>query len=319
MGTSRGRAARSSSGVGMARPAEQRRGGGLLDDAPGIHHHHLVAHLGNHAEIVGDEQQGHAQLALEAAQEIQDLGLDGDVEGGGRLVGDEQARPADQGHGDHHALAQAPGKLMRILGEPALRRADADQAQHLHGLGPRTPSEAAMEAQYLLDLEPDGEHGIEARHGFLEHHAHTVAAKLTHGRGRQGQEIDALEQDSPAQHPRRRARQQAHDGHCRDALAAAGLAHQAQGFPGADGEARFLDHGARAGFQLEGDRQIVDGEERWRHWRDIGGSNSLFPRPLDGAGRGGSGWGEKRCYLTRTANADVRSRYAGARPAIPPP
>jgi len=39
---------------------------------------------------VGDEQQRHAELRLQRAEQREDLGLDGDVERGGGLVGDEQ-------------------------------------------------------------------------------------------------------------------------------------------------------------------------------------------------------------------------------------
>ena len=235
---------------------------------------------------MGDEEERHAELTLETAQEIQDLGLDGDVQRRGRLVGDEQAGPADQGDGDHHPLAKPARELMGILGEPAFRRADAYEPQHLRRLGPRPGrTEATMEAQDLHDLEADGEHGVETRHGLLEHHADAITPEGAHGRRCQAQEVDALEQDAPAKRPGRRTRQQAHDGHGCDALAAAGFADKAQGLPGADGEARFLDDGPRAAVGLEGDRQIFDGEKR-RHLPNISGSGSLFPRPLDGGGLG---------------------------------
>jgi hypothetical protein len=43
---------------------------------------------------VGDDQDRHAEPALQVAQEVEDLGLDGDVERGGRLIGDQQRRLA---------------------------------------------------------------------------------------------------------------------------------------------------------------------------------------------------------------------------------
>ena len=51
----------------------------------------------------------------------QDLRLDGDVERGGRLVGDDQVGPVQQRDGDRHALAHAAGELVRI-GARAARR-----------------------------------------------------------------------------------------------------------------------------------------------------------------------------------------------------
>ena len=76
----------------------------LLDDAPGIHHHHPIGDLCHHAQIVGDEQDRHAGALLQILEKIEDLRLDGDVECGRRLVGDQQFRVAGQGLGDHRAL-----------------------------------------------------------------------------------------------------------------------------------------------------------------------------------------------------------------------
>ena len=78
-----------------------------LDDPAGVHHRHLVGHLGDHAEIVRDQDDRHAGLLLQVAQQVEDLRLHGDVERGGRLVGDQQVGLAGQRHGDHHALAHA--------------------------------------------------------------------------------------------------------------------------------------------------------------------------------------------------------------------
>ena len=51
-----------------------------------------VGDLGDHAEVVGDQHDRHAELALQLAQQVEDLRLDGDVERGRRLVGDQQRR-----------------------------------------------------------------------------------------------------------------------------------------------------------------------------------------------------------------------------------
>ena len=64
-------------------------------------------------KIVRDQQHGHAALALQRLQQLEDLRLDGDVERGGRLVGDQQVRLVGQRHGDHDALALTAGKLVR--------------------------------------------------------------------------------------------------------------------------------------------------------------------------------------------------------------
>ncbi len=88
-------------------------------------HGDVVGHLGDHAEIVGDQDDGGAGVAAQAAHQVEDLRLDGDVERGGRLVGDQQPRAAGQRHGDHGALAHAAGQLVRIVVDPLLGRGDA--------------------------------------------------------------------------------------------------------------------------------------------------------------------------------------------------
>ena len=60
----------------------------VLDDLAGVHHGETIAHAGDDAEVVGDQQDGDVEAALEIG-EVEDLRLDRDVEGGGRFVGDE--------------------------------------------------------------------------------------------------------------------------------------------------------------------------------------------------------------------------------------
>ncbi len=53
-------------------------------------------------------------VRLQIGEQLQDLRLDGDVERRRRLVGDEQAGPAGQRHGDHHPLPHPARELVRI-------------------------------------------------------------------------------------------------------------------------------------------------------------------------------------------------------------
>jgi hypothetical protein len=50
-----------------------------------------------------------------SGQQVEDLRLDGDVERGRRLVGDQQVRLAGQRDGDHHPLLHAAGKLEGVF------------------------------------------------------------------------------------------------------------------------------------------------------------------------------------------------------------
>ena len=80
---------------------------------------------------MGDEDDAHPELLAAAGEQIEDLGLDGHVERGGRLVGDEQLGLAGERHGDHHPLAHAARELVRVRVDARLGRGDADEVEHL--------------------------------------------------------------------------------------------------------------------------------------------------------------------------------------------
>ena len=116
---------------------------------------------------------------LQFAHQVEDLRLQGDVERGGRLVGDQQARVAGQRHRDHDALAHAAGELVRIFVDALLGRGDVHAAQQLDGALARLPPRAAAMAQDRLDdLVADGEARIERGHRLLEDHGEPVAAQV---------------------------------------------------------------------------------------------------------------------------------------------
>ena len=66
------------------------------------------------AEVVRDEDVGEVELVLEVLEQVDDLGLDRDVERGDGLVGDDQLRPQRQRPGDPDPLPLAAGELVRI-------------------------------------------------------------------------------------------------------------------------------------------------------------------------------------------------------------
>ena len=66
--------------------------GAQFDDDAVAHDRHGVGHCGHDAQVVRDEDDRQAEVVGESAEQSQDAGLDGDVEGGRRLVRDEDAR-----------------------------------------------------------------------------------------------------------------------------------------------------------------------------------------------------------------------------------
>ena len=153
----------------MERPLEQRRRSPFLYDASAIHYRDAIAHAGNHAEIMRDQDDGEPEACLQRGEQIQGLRLDGHVESRGRLVRNQELWLARERHGDHHPLAHASGELVRILRHPALRRRDADKRKELDRAGPRrSAGEIEMMTQDFADLRPDREQWVERRHRVLE-------------------------------------------------------------------------------------------------------------------------------------------------------
>jgi hypothetical protein len=109
---------------------------------------------------VRDEHVGQAELALQAEQQVDDLGLDRDVERAQRLVADDEARLGRQRPGDADALALAAAELARqALGGLG---AEADEIEQLGDAPlPRRGGDAADE-QRLADDRRDALARIEA-------------------------------------------------------------------------------------------------------------------------------------------------------------
>ena len=176
------------------------RGAGL-DDLTAPQHRDLVGDLGDDAEIVRDEKDAGAVLAAHLADQRQDLRLRGDVERGGGLVGDEQARVEYQRHRDHDPLALPAGELMRI------RRDHAPPARS----SPRRESWPAcaaslggahrrVERQHFVDLLAAREHGVERGHRLLEHHRHAACSAAREASAAGAEHVLAVEQDAPRRH-----------------------------------------------------------------------------------------------------------------------
>ena len=130
---------------------------------------------------MGDQHDGGAHPAVEFHHQFENLRLAGHVQGGGRLVGNQQFGVARQGHGNHDALAHAARKLVRIVLQPLRRIRDAHQVQHLGSTGHgRRSGQTLVNAHGFGNLRPHGVHRVERGHGFLKHHGDLVASDLAH-------------------------------------------------------------------------------------------------------------------------------------------
>ena len=135
----------------------------------------------------------------------EDLRLDGNVESGGRLVGDDEVGLVDESDGDGDTLAHAAGQLVRVVPEAALGRGNADLGQcrprALQRLGLAHP---VVHAHGLDHLRVDPQDRIERHHRILEDHRDAVTPqRLQLGRARRRQ-LAALEADRALDDPSRR-------------------------------------------------------------------------------------------------------------------
>jgi hypothetical protein len=98
-----------------ARPGPLINIGGLanLDDLAVIEHRDAIGHRQSFALVMGDEDEGDAELLLQRLQLLLHLLPELQVERAERLVEEQHLRVVHQGAGKRHALALAAGKLRR--------------------------------------------------------------------------------------------------------------------------------------------------------------------------------------------------------------
>ena len=227
-----------------------------------MHDDDAVGHLGDHAHVVRDQDDGGAELALQAADQLQDLRLHCHVEGGGRLVGDQHFRPAGERHGDHDALAHAARQLVRILLQPALGLGDAHGGQRLDRRGAgRGRADVAVRADRLGELAADRQDRVQRRHRLLKDHGDVAAAHPAHGGFGKRRELAPVEADRAAGDARIRLGKEAHDGERRHRLAGAGFARDAERLAGGEVEGEVVDDDARAFRRGDFGHQVADGED----------------------------------------------------------
>ena len=119
--------------VRMPRAREDLLGGSRLHEHPRVHDVDALAHAGDDAEVVRDQDQRRVLLGDELAEEVEDLRLDRHVERRRRLVGDQELRLARERHRDHRPLAHAARELVRVVAQPRLRARDPDPVEELGG------------------------------------------------------------------------------------------------------------------------------------------------------------------------------------------
>ena len=78
--------------------------------------------------------QREVRLLAQVVEQLHDLRLHGDVERGGRLVGDQHLGVVGDRHRDHHPLAHAAGQLVRVGVDAAIGLRDGHLLEQLDRL-----------------------------------------------------------------------------------------------------------------------------------------------------------------------------------------
>ena len=166
----------------------------LLDDLSPVHHDNAVGEVGNDAHVVRDEDDRGAEPVPQVPQELEDRRLDGDVEGRGRLVGDDHLRLARDRNGDHDTLLLPAGQQVRVGVGASGRLGDPNQVEELDGASTGSPArQLAVRAQCLDDLPSHRPDRVERRRRLLADHGDPVAADPAHGLAPQPGELSPVE------------------------------------------------------------------------------------------------------------------------------
>ena len=101
-------------GVRMHRSLIKHFLGSSLHNEAEVHNGDPVGDHFHDGEVMRNENVGQIEFLLQMMEEVQHLGLDGNVQSGNGLVGDDELRFYGQGPGDSDTLFLTAGELVRI-------------------------------------------------------------------------------------------------------------------------------------------------------------------------------------------------------------
>ena len=195
---------------------------------------------------------------MQLGHQLDDAGLDGDVERGGGFVGDDEAGAGGEGHGDQHALAHAAGELMGVAGEQvgAIGEVHRFECGQCAGEALGRAGDAEM-GEMLVHLGADGVDGVQRGQRLLRDEGDVAAEEGTALRGRHADEIVAVEMQGAAG-DLEAGRQELGDGAADHGFAGAGFADEAEHLAGLQREIEPADDGqvlAGGDGEAAGDQQ----------------------------------------------------------------
>ena len=182
--------------IRVARPHEDLVGRALLDDRAQVHDRDAPRQVRDDRELMRDEEDRDARVAHEVLEQVEDLGLDRDIQGADRLVREDELGTGGECASDRDALALAAGQLARPPVPDRLRQAHA--VEHLgHVPVQAVAGDEPVHERRLTHGLSDRERRVQRRIGVLEHHlgaaadlAELVRVGVAH--------VDAIEADLTA-------------------------------------------------------------------------------------------------------------------------
>jgi hypothetical protein len=255
-----------SRGIGMGRMRIERFDRGQFADAPQIHHCHSVGYPFDHRQVMGDEQHGETKICLYFVEQIEDLGLDGYIQGRNRFITDQHLGPCHQGPGNAHPLTLTAGEPTRIL-ILILSRVEPDGGHH----SPNPGCDGGF-IRYAHNTEWGGNGSsdpaprVQGGDGVLKHHLNPGAD------GPEGFTIRRGQIATGQEHMTGCRRRKLYDGAGKARFTTPRLTNQSEGFLPIDPETD-AGYGANGVFapDVERDMDIPD-VENWLgfSWMEIG-------------------------------------------------
>ena len=242
--------------LGAAGAAQNLRGRTCLDDAPITHDRYPIGDAADHGEVVADQNDGGTAL-LHFRQQVEDLCLHCHIQGGRRLIRDEQWRIERDGRGDERPLPLTAGELPRSLSDPQFRvRQTHGLEEFLHTARSFGRPECGVQPKRVADLAPDRAQRIKRYEGILQHESDVAPTSPAPRRGGQTQHGATLNRHLVRAHPRP-IPGEAEQAPRRDALARAGFADNSEAFASPDLERHAMNHGVLPRALTESHAQIA--------------------------------------------------------------
>ena len=147
--------------------------GSQFNHFPQVHHGDTVRDVFHHAQVVGDEQVGQPEFPLQVFQDIENLRLDGHIQGRDRLIADDELGAQSQCTRDPDPLALPAGELVRVAAGVVIFESDFLEGLH-HDLDPFPVGADAVDVQPFHHQFSDRHARVERSIRVLEDDLHVA-------------------------------------------------------------------------------------------------------------------------------------------------